>query len=256
MKYAKIIPCLDIKNGRVVKGINFVNAVDVNDPAAAADFYCKSGADELVFLDITATVENRATLLEVLKRTAAKVTVPFVVGGGIHSVEEAKAVLSAGANKISVNSAAIKRPALINELVKEFGSAKIIVAIDGKRGKSGEYLTCINGGLELTNIDAVKWAAECEKRGAGEILLTSFDADGTKSGYDIEMTHAIAEAVKIPVTASGGAGSLEDIYNVLTKGKAQNALVASLFHFKELTIKQVKEYLKGKGINVDMSMYK
>jgi len=255
MKYSKIIPCLDIKNGRVVKGINFVNAVDAGDPSEAAEFYCKSGADELVFLDITATVENRGTLLEVLKRTAAKVSVPLCVGGGIRSVEDARLVMSAGANKVSVNSAAIKRPALIDELAAEFKRESVVVAIDGKRGKNGEYLTCINGGFELTNINAVKWAKECESRGAGEILLTSFDADGTKTGYDIEMTRAVSNAVKIPVTASGGAGTLEHIYDALTKGGAQNALVASLFHFKELTVRQVKEYLKSKGILVDMTMY-
>jgi len=255
MKYSKIIPCLDIENGRVVKGINFVNAVDAGDPSQVAEYYSKSGADELVFLDITATVENRGTLLEVIKRTAAKVSVPFAVGGGIRSVEDAKAIFAAGASKVSINSAAIKRPMLIDELAKEFKSQSVVVAIDGKRGKNGEYLTCIDGGFKLTDIDAVKWAKECEKRGAGEILLTSFDADGTKQGYDIEMTRAISDAVKIPVTASGGAGSLEHIFDALTKGGAQNALVASLFHFKELTVRQVKEYLRSKGVNVDMTMY-
>ena len=249
--YCKIIPCLDIKDGRVVKGVNFADLKDAGDPAQIAEAYSKSGADEVVFLDITATVEERGTMLDVIKRTAANVTIPITVGGGIRSVEDARAVMEAGANKVGVNSAAVANPDLINELAAAFGSENVVAAIDGKRAPSGKYCVCVNGGLQTTSIDAIEWAVECEKRGAGEILLTSFDADGTKAGYDLEMTAAIAEAVSIPVTASGGAGSLEDIYMALTVGKAKNALVASLFHFGELTIKQVKDYLKDRGIAVN-----
>ena len=249
----KIIPCLDTKNGRVVKGVKFTDLKDAGDPAEIAEYYCKSGADELVFLDISATVEGRATLLDIISRTAQKVTVPLTVGGGIRSVEEAQAVLNAGADKIAVNSAAVKRPALIAELSETFGSAKVVAAIDGKRGEDGKFYVCVGGGMTVTDKDAVEWAKECEKLGAGEILPTSFDADGTKDGYDLEFTRAIADAVSIPVTASGGAGSLDDIYKALTEGGAANALVASLFHFNEFTIKQVKDYLKDKGIEVDLS---
>ncbi|MCL2070993.1 MAG: imidazole glycerol phosphate synthase subunit HisF [Oscillospiraceae bacterium] len=258
MSYSKIIPCLDIKNGRVVKGVKFADLKDAGDPAEIAEHYSKSGADEIVFLDITATVENRGTMLDVIARTAKNVTAPITVGGGIRTVEDAQAVINAGANKVGVNSAAVAHPALISELADKFGSEKVVAAIDGKRGLAadcGKYYVCVNGGMKLTDIDAVEWAIECEKRGAGEILLTSFDADGTKSGYDLEMNRAVAAAVNIPVTASGGAGSLEDIYNALTEGKARNALVASLFHFNVFTVRQVKEYLHGKGINVDLSMY-
>lgn len=245
-----------MKNGRVVKGINFAGLKDAGDPAQIAEYYCESGADELVFLDIAATVENRGTLLDVLRRTAAKISVPLSVGGGIRSVEDAEAVFEAGANKVAVNTAAIKRPSLICELAQKFGSSSVIAAIDGKRGEDGKYFICINAGLQqLTDVNAIQWAVECEKQGAGEILLTSFDADGTKSGYDLDMTRAIADAVKIPVTASGGAGTLENIYDALTIGGADNALVASLFHFNELTIRQVKEYLKNRGICVDLTMY-
>ncbi|MCL1901754.1 MAG: imidazole glycerol phosphate synthase subunit HisF [Firmicutes bacterium] len=254
MKYNKIIPCLDTKDGRVVKGVSFTDLKDISDPVEIAEYYSKSGADELVFLDITATTEGRKTLLDVLRKTAEKVTIPLTVGGGITCIEEAEAVFEAGADKIGVNSAAVKRPELINELSEKFGKEKVVSAIDGKR-KDNKFFVCVKGGTEVTGIDAVEWAAECEKRGAGEILLTSFDADGTKKGYDIEMTKAIADAVKIPVTASGGAGSLEHIYEALTKGGAQNALVASLFHFKELSVKQVKEYLNKRGVSVDMTMY-
>jgi len=245
----KIIPCLDIKNGRVVKGVNFTDLKDAGDPAEIAEFYSKSGADEIVFLDITATVEGRGTMLDVIRRTAENVKgrTPIAVGGGIRSVEDAAAVIEAGANKVGVNSAAVKRPELIAELAAKFN---VVAAIDGRRASTGNFCVCINGGNELTNIDAIEWAKQCEQLGAGEILLTSFDADGTKAGYDLEMTRAIADAVNIPVTASGGAGSLEHIYEALTVGGAANALVASLFHFNELTIPQVKEYLKSKGVAV------
>ena len=250
METIKIVPCLDMKDGRVVKGVNFVNFKDAGDPAEIAEFYCKEGADELVFLDIAATVEDRGMMLDVLRRTAAKVNIPLAVGGGLRSVADCAAVFEAGASKASVNSAAIKRPELINELVASFGSERVVVAIDARRGENGKYCTCINGGLTVTEIDAVEWAKEAESRGAGEILLTSFDLDGTKKGYDIEMTRAIADAVNIPVTASGGAGTLEHIYEAVTAGGAKSALVASLFHFRELTIQQVKEYLRDKGIAV------
>jgi len=252
METVKIVPCLDMKNGRVVKGVNFVDFKDAGDPAEIAAYYCAEGADELVFLDIAATVENRGMMLDVLRRTAAQVSIPLAVGGGIRSTADCEAVFEAGASKASVNSAAIKRPELINEMSATFGSERVIVAIDARRGEGGKYLVCINGGLTVTDIDAVEWAKEAEGRGAGEILLTSFDFDGTKKGYDIEMTRAVAEAVTIPVTASGGAGTLEHIYEAVTEGKAKAALVASLFHFRELTVKQVKEYLHNKGVSVRM----
>ena len=250
MDTVKIVPCLDMKDGRVVKGVNFVNFQDAGDPAEIAEFYCNEGADELVFLDIAATVENRGMMLEVLRRTAKKVNIPLAVGGGIRSTADCEAVFAAGASKASVNSAAIKRPELINEMAAAFGSESVIVAIDARRGADGAYRVCINGGLTVTDVDAVEWAREAEGRGAGEILLTSFDFDGTKKGYDIQMTRAVADAVNIPVTASGGAGTLEHIYEAVTSGGAQAALVASLFHFRELTIAQVKEYLHKKGIPV------
>jgi len=250
MAAIKIVPCLDMKNGRVVKGVNFENFKDAGDPAEIAAFYCAEGADELVFLDIAATVENRGLMLDVLRRTAAKVNIPLAVGGGIRSTADCEAVFEAGASKASVNSAAIKRPELINEMTAAFGPERVIVAIDARRGDGGKYCVCINGGLTVTEIDAVEWAKEAESRGAGEILLTSFDFDGTKKGYDIEMTRAVADAVSIPVTASGGAGTLEHIYEAVTAGGAQAALVASLFHFRELTVGQVKDYLESKGIEV------
>jgi cyclase len=248
----KIIPCLDIKNGRVVKGINFENLKDAGDPSEIAQHYSEAGADEVVFLDITATVEGRGTMLDVIRRTSESVRgkTPIAVGGGIRSVADAKAVIEAGADKVGVNSAAVNRPELIRELAQAIGSENVIAAIDGKRGQDGKFYVCINGGKTLTDLDAVEWAKQCEVLGAGEILLTSFDADGTKAGYDLEMTRAIADSVSIPITASGGAGTLEHIYEALTKGGAANALVASLFHFNELTIPQVKSYLKEKGVKI------
>ena len=250
METIKIVPCLDMKDGRVVKGVNFENFKDAGDPAEIAAYYCAEGADELVFLDIAATVENRGLLLDVLRRTAEKVNIPLAVGGGLRTVADCEAVFTAGATKASVNSAAIKRPELINEMAAAFGSAKVIVAIDARRDSDDTFRVCINGGLTVTDIDAVLWAREAESRGAGAILLTSFDCDGTKQGYDIEMTRAISDAVTIPVTASGGAGTLEHIYNAVTAGGAKAALVASLFHFRELTIGQVKDYLAERGIPV------
>jgi len=249
--YCKIIPCLDIKDGRVVKGVKFTELRDAGDPAEIAEFYSNAGADEVVFLDIAATVEGRGTMLEVIRKASAKVNCPITVGGGIRSIEDARAVIAAGASKVGVNSAAVKRPQLICEIAAEFD---VVVAIDSKRSEDGKYLVCTDGGFKLTNLDAVAWARQCSELGAKEILLTSFDEDGTKSGYDLEMTRAVADAVSskgVPVTASGGAGSLEHIYAALTVGGASNALVASLFHFNELTIPQVKAYLKEKGVKVN-----
>jgi cyclase len=249
-KAKKIIPCLDIKNGRVVKGVNFADLKDAGDPAQIAEFYSKAGADEIVFLDITATVEGRGTMLDVIRRTAENVTCPIAVGGGIRSVEDAKAVIEAGATKVGVNSAAVNRPELIAELAQTIGSENVVAAVDGRRADNGKYKVCVNGGNKMTDIDVIEWAKQCVQLGAGEILLTSFDADGTKAGYDLEMTRAVADAVNIPVVASGGAGTLEHIYEALTEGGAANALVASLFHFNELTIPQVKAYLKEKGVEI------
>lgn len=252
MGYIKIIPCLDVKDGRVVKGVNFVDFKDAGDPAEVAEYYCKAGADELVFLDIAATTENRATMVDILKRTAERVNIPLSVGGGIRSVADFERVFAAGADKCSINSAAVNNPDLINEASGKFGKERVIVAIDAQRNNKGGYDVCINGGFYNTYMDAVEWAKEVEKRGAGEILLTSVDFDGTKKGYDIAMTKAISSAVSIPVTASGGAGTLEHIYEAVTEGGASAALAASLFHFRELEIMQVKQYLKDKGVNVNL----
>jgi cyclase len=238
----KIVVCLDVKDGRVVKGVKGEGFKDAGDPCEAAAYYCGEGADELVFLDITASVENREMMLDVMKKTAEKVSVPFTVGGGIRSVEDARRVVGAGAGRVSVGSAAVKHPELIAEIAKEF---PVVAAVDVKDG-----YVCINGGHTVTERPAVEWAKECERLGACEILLTSFDADGTKAGYDIPLTRAVSDAVDIPVTASGGAGSLEDIYQGLTAGGAEKALVASLVHFRELSVRQIKEYLRGKGLEV------
>jgi cyclase len=254
MKEIKIIPCLDIKDGRVVKGINFVNLRDARDPVEAAAAYCREGADELVFLDIFATVDNRKTRLEWVKKVCKVVTVPFAVGGGIASVEDMKALFELGVDKASINTAAIRNPELIREASKEFGKGRIVVAIDGRKNpeksKSPRLEVVVKSGSEATGIDIVEWARKVEKLGAGEILLTSKDADGTKDGYDLEMTRAVAEAVKIPVTASGGAGKLEHLYKAVTEGKASAVLAASIFHFGEITIPQAKAYLKSRGIPV------
>lgn len=256
MDIVKIIPCLDIKDGRVVKGIKFVNLKDARDPVEAAKAYCKEGADELVFLDIFATVQNRKTRLEWVKRVCDVVTVPFAVGGGIGSIEDMEALFKMGVNKVSINTAAVKNPDLIKQAVKKFGKDKIVVAIDGKKnrkgGKAPRLEVVIKSGTEGTGLDIVEWSKKVEKLGAGEILLTSKDADGTKDGYDLEMTAACAQAVKIPVTASGGAGKLEHFYEGVTVGKASAVLAASVFHFGELSIPQVKKYLKGKGIPVKL----
>lgn len=245
----RIIPCLDVNNGRVVKGINFVNLKDVGDPVEIADFYNKKGADEIVFLDITATNEERNTMVEVVKRTAEKVFIPLTVGGGIRELDDFKKILRAGADKVSVNSAGINNPELIKKAADRFGSQCVVVAIDGKRRKDGlGWNVFVNGGRVDTGLDAIKWAKKVEQLGAGEILLTSMDADGTKKGYDIEFTDAIVKSVNIPVIASGGCGKIEDFYEVFTKTKVDAALAASIFHYKESSVDEVKKYLKDKNI--------
>ena len=251
MHTKRIIPCLDIKDGRVVKGINFVNLRDAGDAAEVAAAYDKAGADEVVFLDITASADSRSTQLEWVRQVASKVFIPFTVGGGIRTVEDFKILLREGADKISINSAAIMNPQLISDAADKFGSQCVVVAIDAKRRADGSGWNIYkNGGRVDMGMDAVEWAMKAEKMGAGEILLTSMDGDGTKEGYDIELTKAISSVVKIPVIASGGAGTLEHFYEALTEGGAEAALAASLFHYKELEIKQVKEYLRNKGVSV------
>ncbi|MBR3510208.1 MAG: imidazole glycerol phosphate synthase subunit HisF [Lachnospiraceae bacterium] len=251
MHTKRIIPCLDVKDGRVVKGINFVNLRDAGDPAEVSAAYDKAGADEVVFLDITASADSRATQLEWVRQVASKVFIPFTVGGGIRTVDDFKAILREGADKISINSAAIMNPQLISDAAEKFGSQCVVVAIDAKRRADGEGWTIYkNGGRVDMGIDAVEWARKAEKMGAGEILLTSMDCDGTKAGYDIELTRAISQSVGIPVIASGGAGTMEHFYEALTEGGAEAALAASLFHYKELEIREVKEYLRDKGVSV------
>ena len=247
----RIIPCLDVHDGRVVKGVNFVNLVDAGDPVEIAAAYDQAGADELVFLDITASSDDRATKVELVRRVAEKVFIPFTVGGGIRTVEDFKAILREGADKVAVNSAAIMNPSLIREAADKFGSQCVVVAIDAKRRADGSGWNIYkNGGRVDMGIDAVEWAARANELGAGEILLTSMDCDGTKNGYDIELTRAVSERVSIPVIASGGAGKLEHFYEAFDAGSADAALAASLFHFKELEIKEVKQYLRNKGISV------
>lgn len=251
MHTKRIIPCLDVKDGRVVKGVNFVNFRDAGDPAEVAAAYDKAGADEVVFLDITASADSRATQLEWVRQVASKVFIPFTVGGGIRTVEDFKAILREGADKISVNSAAIMNPQLISDAADKFGSQCVVVAIDAKKRPDGSGWNIYkNGGRVDMGIDAVEWAIKAEKMGAGEILLTSMDGDGTKEGYDIALTKAVAESVSIPVIASGGAGKLEHFHEALVEAKAEAVLAASLFHYKELEIKQVKEYLRNQGVSV------
>ena len=251
MHTKRIIPCLDVNGGRVVKGVNFVNLIDAGDPVEIAGAYDKAGADELVFLDITASSDARETVVDMVRKVAEKVFIPFTVGGGIRTVEDFKAILREGADKISVNSAAINNPQLISEAADKFGSQCVVVAIDAKRRKDGSGWNIYkNGGRIDMGIDAVEWAMKVDKLGAGEILLTSMDCDGTKAGYDIELTRMISENVSIPVIASGGAGKLEHFKDALSAGKADAALAASLFHFKELEIGEVKEYLRQEGISV------
>lgn len=247
----RIIPCLDVHNGRVVKGINFVNLRDAGDPVEVGAAYDAAGADELVFLDITASSDARAIKLDMVRRVAERVFIPFTVGGGIRTVEDFKEILREGADKIAVNTAAILNPRLISEAAEKFGSQCVVVAIDAKKRADGSGWNIYkNGGRVDMGMDAVEWAVQAHKLGAGEFLVTSMDKDGTKDGYDLELTRQIAEAVSVPVIASGGAGTKEHFYDALTKGGADAALAASLFHYKELEINEVKEYLRGRGVSV------
>lgn len=247
----RIIPCLDVKNGRVVKGVNFVDLKDAGDPVEIAKAYDKAGADEVVFLDITASSDQRGTVVDMVRKVAANVFIPFTVGGGIRTVDDFKMLLREGADKISINSSAINNPQLIRDAAQKFGSQCVVVAIDAKKRADGSGWNIYkNGGRIDVGIDAVAWAKKAESLGTGEILLTSMDCDGTKAGYDIELTRTIAESVGIPVIASGGAGTLEHFYDALTEGKADAALAASLFHYKELKIREVKEYLAGRNVPV------
>jgi imidazole glycerol phosphate synthase subunit hisF (EC 4.1.3.-) len=245
----RIIPCLDVDKGRVVKGVKFQNLRDAGDPVEVAKGYEEQSADELVFLDITASAEERKIMIEVVQRVAETIFIPFTVGGGVSSLEDIRRLLSAGADKVSINTAAVKNPQLIYESAKRFGSQCIVVAIDAKRSESG-WEVYIHGGRTPTGLDAVEWAKRVESLGAGEILLTSMDADGTKKGYDIELCRAVASAVSIPVIASGGAGTMEHFYEVFTQTNVDAALAASLFHFKEVSIPELKAYLKNKGVHV------
>lgn len=254
MKEVRVIPCLDIRNGRVVKGVKFEGLRDARDPVEAAVAYGREGADELVFLDIFATVEDRKTRLEWVKRVCDVVKIPLAVGGGIGSLEDMKALIDLGVTKISINTAAVRNPDLITRAVQRFGRERLVVAIDARKnpagGKSPRLEVVVKSGNEATGIELVGWAKKVEELGAGEILLTSKDADGTKEGYDIEMTRAVAEAVSIPVIASGGAGTLEHLYEAVAIGKASAVLAASIFHFREIAIPQAKEYLRSKGVPV------
>ena len=248
--YAKrIIPCLDVKNGRVVKGVSFVNLRDAGDPVECAAQYNKVGADELVLLDITATHEGRSTMIDIVERVASTIFIPFTVGGGIRELDDFTAMLRAGADKVSVNSAAVRNPALIEQAAYKFGSQCVVCAIDAKR-RDDSWEVYLNGGRIPTGIDALEWAKEAENRGAGEILLTSMDCDGQKNGYDNELTRAVSERVGIPVIASGGAGALEHFYDAFTDGCADAVLAASLFHFNEISIPELKAYLSGRGVPV------
>ncbi len=250
----RIIPCLDVTGGRVVKGTNFVNLRDAGDPVELAAFYDREGADELVFLDITASSDGRKTVLDMVYRTAGEVFIPYTVGGGISTLEDIRQMLSAGADKVSINTAAVKDPGLVGRASARFGSQCIVVAIDARRSGPGRWEVYIHGGRTPTGIDALEWAQKVESLGAGEILLTSMDRDGTKDGYDLELTRTISESLKIPVIASGGVGTLEHIVTGLTEGAADAALAASIFHFGEYSINTVKEYLKDRGVPVRMQV--
>lgn len=246
----RVIPCLDVKDGRVVKGVHFVNLLDAGDPVEVAAAYDREGADELVFLDITASSDRRAIAVEMVRKVAERVFIPFTVGGGIRSVEDFKMLLREGADKVAVNSAAIMNPRLISDAAEKFGSQCVVAAIDAKRQPGGGFHIYKDGGRVDMGMDAVEWAARAESLGAGEILLTSMDCDGAKNGYDIELTKAVSSAVRIPVIASGGAGKKEHFLEALTEGGAEAVLAASLFHYKELEIREVKEYLREKGVSV------
>jgi len=256
VEFVKVIPCLDIKDGRVVKGVKFVNLRDARDPVEAAEAYSSEGADEIVFLDIVASLDGRKTRLEWVKKVREKATVPFAVGGGISSLDDMKALFNLGVDKVSINTAAVKNPELVKEASQKFGKERLVVAIDGRKNPPESGLprleVVVKSGTEGTGLNLVEWAKRVEELGAGEILLTSKETDGTKDGYDLEMTRAVTEAVNIPVTASGGAGKLEHFYEAVAVGKASAVLAASVFHFGEISIKEVKEYLRGKGIPVRM----
>jgi cyclase len=246
----RIIPCLDVKDGRVVKGVNFVDLVDAGDPVENGRFYDSEGADELCFLDITASSDRRNIILDMVKKVAETVHIPFTVGGGIRTVEDVRLILENGADKVSINTAAVLNPEIITRAAEKFGSQCILVAIDAKKNSSGRWSVYLNGGRTATDIDVIEWAAETQKLGAGEILLTSMDKDGTKEGYDLELTRLVSEAVEIPVIASGGAGTVNHLYDGLTEGKADAVLAASIFHFREISIKDVKDKLKSLGVPV------
>ena len=246
----RIIPCLDVKDGRVVKGVKFLDLKDAGDPVEIAQAYDKEGADEIIFLDITASFEKRQTMLDVVRRTAETVFMPLTVGGGIRNLNDIRDLLNAGTDKVSMNTAAVKEPGLVKKSSDKFGGQCIVVAIDALRSSTGKWEVYINGGRTPTGIDALEWGKKAEALGAGEILLTSMDMDGTKDGYDIELTKAFSENLNIPIIASGGAGSLDHLYKVLTDGKADAALAASIFHFREYTVKDTKKYLKEKGVGV------
>lgn len=250
----RIIPCLDVKDNRVVKGIRFLNLRDAGDPVELGTRYSDSGADELVFLDITATIRSRRTIVELVAKVAEKVFIPFTVGGGIQGVEQIDVLLRSGAEKVSVNTAAVANPELLSEAAQRFGNQCIVLAIDSRRSKTnpGRWQVCVKAGSEPTDIDVVEWAVKAEKLGAGEILLTSMDTDGTKEGYDIELTKAVTGAVNIPVIASGGAGTLEHLYDAIVDGGADAVLMASITHFENYTIREMKEYLAGRGIGVNL----
>lgn len=250
MTAKRIIPCLDVANGRVVKGVNFVDLVDAGDPVEQARFYDESGADELVFLDITATHERRGIMHEVVRRTADQVFIPLTVGGGLRTLDDIRAMLHAGADKVSLNSAALKRPELISEGAAEFGSQCIVVAIDAKQVSDGQWEVFTHGGRKSTGLDALEWAIEAERRGAGELLVTSMDRDGTKAGYDLALLNRLSDAVAIPVIASGGAGTLDHLADGLQQGRADAVLAASIFHFREHTVADAKTHLRARGIAV------
>jgi len=246
----RIIPCLDVKDGRVVKGVNFLNLVDAGDPVENGRFYDSEGADELCFLDITASSDRRNIILDMVKKVAETVHIPFTVGGGIRSVEDVRLILENGADKVSINTAAVLNPEIITASAEKFGSQCILVAIDAKKNDRGGWTVYLNGGRTPTELDVVEWAVKTQKLGAGEILLTSMDKDGTKDGYDIELTRLVSEALEIPVIASGGAGTIDHLYEGLTAGKADAVLAASIFHFREISIKEVKDTLSSRGIPI------
>ncbi|MDI6782414.1 MAG: imidazole glycerol phosphate synthase subunit HisF [bacterium] len=248
----RIIPCLDVKDGRVVKGVNFVNLIDAGDPTEVARRYEEEKADEIVFLDITASSDKRDIIIDVVKKTSEQVFTPLTVGGGVRELDDIRRLLNAGADKVSMNTAAVKRPSLIKEAANRFGSQCIVVAIDAKRRAQGEWEVFVHGGRTPTGVDVVAWAKEAELLGAGEILLTSMDCDGTKDGYDIELTRSVSQSVRIPVIASGGAGCMEHLYQALTYGMADAVLAASIFHFQEISIPEAKRYLQSKGVVVSI----